>query len=61
MADRVYYSGSLASAAPVVVPPQALSLRDQTRFRRFVCAEEPPQVVAFTTPIELVISPWDNL
>jgi hypothetical protein len=58
--DRTFYDSGLSNPRARRVEPANVTIRDETRWSRFVTAE-PRHVIVFEDAIEFAMSPWWNL
>ena len=58
--DRTFYDAGLADAAMVAIDPATAEITDRSPWASFV-EPVPRSIVAFTGPIEFVMSPWWNI
>ena len=58
--DRTYYDASLFNARVHSVPPEDVTIGDNTHWARFV-EPRPRHVLRFDGALEFMISPWFNV
>jgi hypothetical protein len=58
--DRTYYDASLFNARVHSVPPEDVTIGDNTHWTRFV-EPRPRHVLRFDGTLEFMISPWFNV